>query len=122
MANENGGAPNLSPNYFVLTLDGTIQQVTTDKTIWSSRFLFQLNALAGGSAYIGTRKGTATAPVVLDDTDSLAELMPGGTYSPDTLLWPDRGGQQFQLEQFYISGPVGAKLRVSWPEPSIGVY
>lgn len=116
------GIPNISPNYFVLTLTGSIQQVTADKTIWSSRFVFQLNALAGGSAYIGTRKGTTTAPATLDDSDSLAELMPGGTYMPDPLLWPDRGGQQVQLEQFYVNGPAGAKLRVSWPEPSMGVY
>lgn len=116
------GAYNQVVDYFVVTLNASIQQITADKTKWATKVMLQTDPNVVGVTYIGSRKGTATAPTTLDDTDCLVALNAGGSYEPPQSLWAERGGGQFQLEQFYVKGPNGGHVYVSFTRHGKGTY
>lgn len=101
--------------YFNVSLTGSIQQLTVDDTIWSSKFLIQLSSQAAGVCYVGSDQDSpGTAPAALDDSNCICELMPGGTYEPPVRTIEDRGGAEFQLSHFWVLGPADKNLRVSY--------
>lgn len=107
--------PQIKGRNVIVPLDGTVQAITTDTTIWSPEFIFVANPDNLDTLYVQNKNDDGTLPASVDASNCLFPLRANSMPLPLTRVMKDNA-ETYQLSQLCVQGPNGGYLYVVYPK------
>lgn len=107
--------PQLKARSVPVLLDGTVQRITTDTTIWSTAFTFSAHPDNGAVLYVGLVNSDNSLPLAIDNTNCLFALRGNSMPLPISKIMQDND-ESYQLSQLCVQGADSDNLYVVYPK------
>lgn len=102
-----------------LTLNGSVQRLTTDATIWVESFELQSANANAGAIFVGREINASSLPASVTKSTSIYDLPTAGSSVKVTYLDRDLnrgGGEQTQLSRYCVQGTNTDVLHIVYDE------
>lgn len=109
-------------NIQVQTTGTVTQNGVTSRTgdVFVFEVTFEADPANTATVFVGCASGTGANPVApaaaLDDTNSLVALNAGASFTDVTGHQNDRLGEYLALSRYYVNGPAGQRILISYKE------